>query len=123
MAFKTKTIFVLLTNLTWINFRYDQILDENCLHLINKLAITHLVEHPIQMKPPSDPLKPVFMPLFLTKQERKKLRRQNRREAWKEEQEKIRLGLIPPPEPKVGLLRIKLATPFYGALKSYVYYF
>lgn len=41
------------------------------------------------------------MPVFLTKKERKKLRRQNRREAWKEEQEKIRLGLEPPPEPKV----------------------
>ena len=59
------------------------------------------------MKPPSDPLKPIFMPLFLTKQERKKLRRQNRREAWKEEQEKIRLGLVPPPEPKVHEFEIK----------------
>ena len=43
------------------------------------------------------------MPVFLTKKERKKLRRQNRREAWKEEQEKIRLGLIPPPEPKLRI--------------------
>jgi hypothetical protein len=42
------------------------------------------------------------MPVFLTKKERKKLRRQNRREAWKEEQEKIRLGLEPPPEPKAS---------------------
>lgn len=41
------------------------------------------------------------MPVFLTKKERKKLRRQNRRETWKEEQEKIRLGLEPPAEPKV----------------------
>lgn len=55
------------------------------------------------MKPPTDPLKPVFMPIFLTKTEKKKLRRQNRRETWKEEQEKIRLGLIPAPEPKVSL--------------------
>lgn len=47
------------------------------------------------------PTKPVYMPVFLTVKERKKLRRQNRREAWKEEQEKIRLGLEPPPEPKV----------------------
>lgn len=43
------------------------------------------------------------MPVFLTKKERKKLRRQNRREAWKEEQEKIRLGLEPPPEPKLRI--------------------
>ncbi|KAJ9589018.1 hypothetical protein L9F63_017713 [Diploptera punctata] len=52
-------------------------------------AITNLVEHPIQMRPPTEPLKPVYMPVFLTKKERKKLRRQNRREAWKEEQERL----------------------------------
>jgi U4/U6 small nuclear ribonucleoprotein PRP3 len=49
-------------------------------------------------------MKPVYMPVFLTKKEQKKLRRQNRREAWKEEQEKIRLGLEPPPEPKASPL-------------------
>lgn len=43
------------------------------------------------------------MPVFLTKKERKKLRRQNRREMWKEEQEKIRLGLEAPPEPKLRI--------------------
>jgi U4/U6 small nuclear ribonucleoprotein PRP3 len=51
----------------------------------------------------AEPLKPVYMPVFLTHKERKKLRRQNRREAWKEEQEKIRLGLEPPPEPKLRI--------------------
>lgn len=85
-------------------YRYENIVDENCAHLIRDHAITHLVEHPIQMKPPTDPLKPIFMPIFLTRAEKKKLRRQNRREAWKEEQEKIRLGLIPAPEPKVFLI-------------------
>lgn len=53
--------------------------------------------------PPDEPLKPAYMPVFLTKKEQKKLRRQNRREAWKEEQEKIRLGLINPPEPKLRI--------------------
>lgn len=43
------------------------------------------------------------MPVFLTQKERKKLRRQNRREMWKEEQEKIRLGLEAPPEPKLRI--------------------
>ncbi|KDR24472.1 U4/U6 small nuclear ribonucleoprotein Prp3 [Zootermopsis nevadensis] len=71
--------------------------------LLKESAITNLVEHPIQLRPPTDPLKPVYMPVFLTKKERKKLRRQNRREAWKEEQEKIRLGLEPPPEPKLRI--------------------
>lgn len=51
----------------------------------------------------ADPNKPILLPVFLTKQERKKLRRQNRREAWKEKQEKIRIGLEPPPEPKVKM--------------------
>lgn len=65
--------------------------------------ISHLVEHPLQMRPPTDPLKSIFNPVFLTKKERKKLRRQNRRETWKEEQEKIRLGLEPPAEPKLRI--------------------
>ncbi|KRT81839.1 hypothetical protein AMK59_5102 [Oryctes borbonicus] len=66
-------------------------------------AINNLVEHPTQMRCPYDPLKSVYMPVFLTKKERKKLRRQNRREMWKEEQEKIRLGLEAPPEPKLRI--------------------
>ncbi|XP_015127045.1 U4/U6 small nuclear ribonucleoprotein Prp3 isoform X2 [Diachasma alloeum] len=70
---------------------------------IKTATITNLVEHPTQIRPPTDPLKPAYMPVFLTKKERKKLRRQNRREAWKEEQEKIRLGLEPPPEPKLRI--------------------
>jgi len=47
-----------------------------------------------------DSEQPVQLAVMLTKAERKKLRRQNRTEAQKELQEKIRLGLIPPPEPK-----------------------
>ncbi|XP_013111775.2 U4/U6 small nuclear ribonucleoprotein Prp3 [Stomoxys calcitrans] len=70
---------------------------------IRQSAITNLIEHPTQMKPPNEPLKPVYLPVFLTKKERKKLRRQNRREAWKEEQEKIRLGLTQAPEPKLRI--------------------
>ncbi|RZF35200.1 hypothetical protein LSTR_LSTR017556, partial [Laodelphax striatellus] len=68
--------------------------------LCKEAAITNLVEHPTQIKSAAEAAKPTYMPVFLTKKERKKLRRQNRREAWKEEQEKIRLGLEPPPEPK-----------------------
>lgn len=44
--------------------------------------------------------KEVDVGMFLTKKERKKMRRLNRREALKDEQEKARLGLVPPPEPK-----------------------
>lgn len=81
----------------------EQYLNEEDNPNIKESAITHLVEHPIQAKSPADSLKPVYMPVFLTKKERKKLRRQNRRETWKEEQEKIRLGLEPPPEPKLRI--------------------
>ncbi|CAK1555991.1 unnamed protein product [Leptosia nina] len=49
------------------------------------------------------------MPVFLTKKERKKLRRQSRREAWKEEQEKVRLGLEAPPEPKLRISNLMRA--------------
>ncbi|XP_023021766.2 pre-mRNA processing factor 3 [Leptinotarsa decemlineata] len=72
-------------------------------------TINNLVEHPTQMRCPTDPIKPVYMPVFLTKKERKKLRRQNRREAWKEEQEKIRLGLEAPPEPKLRISNLMRA--------------
>ncbi|KAK7081259.1 U4/U6 small nuclear ribonucleoprotein Prp3 [Halocaridina rubra] len=68
--------------------------------------ITCLIEHPLDMRCPSDPTKPATLQVYLTKKERKKLRRMNRREAWKEKQEKIRLGLEPPPEPKVRMANL-----------------
>uniref|UniRef100_A0A3B4TVD6 U4/U6 small nuclear ribonucleoprotein Prp3 n=1 Tax=Seriola dumerili TaxID=41447 RepID=A0A3B4TVD6_SERDU len=46
---------------------------------------------------------PVTLGVYLTKKEQKKLRRQTRREGQKEVQEKVRLGLMPPPEPKVRI--------------------
>jgi len=81
----------------------DVYVNEDGIPQIKGQTITNLVEHPIQMKPPNEPSKSVHMHVFLTKKERKKLRRQNRRETWKEEQEKIRLGLEPPPEPKLRI--------------------
>ena len=56
---------------------------------------------PLALCATADGDKNAFLPVLLTKKERKKLRRTNRREAWKDKQEKIRLGLEPPPEPKV----------------------
>ncbi|XP_057196769.1 U4/U6 small nuclear ribonucleoprotein Prp3 [Triplophysa rosa] len=66
-------------------------------------GVTNLVEHPSQMAPPVDTDKPVTLGVYLTKKEQKKLRRQTRREGQKELQEKVRLGLMPPPEPKVRI--------------------
>ncbi|XP_036371457.1 U4/U6 small nuclear ribonucleoprotein Prp3-like [Megalops cyprinoides] len=66
-------------------------------------GVTNLVEHPTQISPPVDKDKPVTLGVYLTKKEQKKLRRQTRREGQKELQEKVRLGLMPPPEPKVRI--------------------
>lgn len=70
---------------------------------IKSESISNLIEHPTQMRCPTDPLENLMMPVFLTKKERKKLRRQNRREAWKEKQERVRLGLDASPAPKVRI--------------------
>jgi U4/U6 small nuclear ribonucleoprotein PRP3 len=64
--------------------------------------ITNLVVHPILIEPPQEKFvssKPVE--LMLTEKERKKLRRIRRLEVHKEEQAKIRLGLVPTPAPKI----------------------
>lgn len=66
-------------------------------------GVTNLVEHPAQINPPVNTDKPVTLGVYLTKKEQKKLRRQTRREGQKEVQEKVRLGLMPPPEPKVRI--------------------
>jgi len=82
---------------------YDN-LDSDSSSVIKNEAITNLIEHPIQMMPliSTDPAN-THVPVYLTKKEIRKLRRQNRREAWKEKQDKIRLGLEIPDEPKVKM--------------------
>ncbi|XP_068614681.1 U4/U6 small nuclear ribonucleoprotein Prp3 [Brachionichthys hirsutus] len=70
---------------------------------VDLFGVTSLVEHPAQISPPVDTDKPVTLGVYLTKKEQKKLRRQTRREGQKEVQEKVRLGLMPPPEPKVRI--------------------
>ncbi|RUS28423.1 small nuclear ribonucleo protein hPrp3, partial [Jimgerdemannia flammicorona] len=62
--------------------------------------VTLYVQHPVPIQPPADPGAPTPRPLMLTKSERKKLRRQRRLELQKEKQDKIRLGLLPPEQPK-----------------------
>ena len=84
--------------------------------------ITNLIEHPLEMRCPNDTSAAGDLKVFLTAKERKKLRRMNRREAWKEKQDKIRLGLEPPPEPKVRtylfIYFLLLLFFFYFALVS-----
>jgi U4/U6 small nuclear ribonucleoprotein PRP3 len=65
--------------------------------------ITIYVEHPRPIEPPAEPAPPPPQPLKLTKQERKKLRTQQRLAREKDRQEMIRQGLIEPPKAKVKM--------------------
>lgn len=66
--------------------------------------ITHLEEHPVQIEPPTEKgeAEPTI-PLYLTKQERKKLRTKNRVERQRDLQEQIRMGLMPAPDNKLKI--------------------
>ncbi|PHJ20856.1 pre-mrna processing factor prp3 [Cystoisospora suis] len=69
-------------------------------------AIDNLVEHPVPVKPAIDPVTNVIINMYLTRQERKKLRRRKRQEKEREKQDKIRMGLMPPPPPKIKLTNL-----------------
>eukprot|EP00292_Cryptomonas_paramecium_P004759 CAMPEP_0113685530 /NCGR_PEP_ID=MMETSP0038_2-20120614/14726_1 /TAXON_ID=2898 /ORGANISM="Cryptomonas paramecium" /LENGTH=515 /DNA_ID=CAMNT_0000605633 /DNA_START=103 /DNA_END=1646 /DNA_ORIENTATION=+ /assembly_acc=CAM_ASM_000170 len=62
-----------------------------------------LVEHPVPIEPPSEAPEPPPLPMFLTRAERKKLRRRTRLERELQRQEMVARGLAPPPEPKVKI--------------------
>ncbi len=52
----------------------------------------------MKVQPPAEPNKMAALPIILTSRERK----QRRREAERDKQEKIQFGLIDKPEPKVS---------------------
>jgi len=72
-------------------------------HLVTDLWA--YVEHPVPIPPPlsAEPIVSSVLPQMLTKTERQKLRHRNRMEIVKDKQEKILLGLEPPPPPKVKI--------------------
>ncbi|KAF1923451.1 PRP3-domain-containing protein [Didymella exigua CBS 183.55] len=63
--------------------------------------VTIYVQHPPLLKAPQDQRLIEIKPLYLTPKEQAKARRMRRAEDLKEKQAKIRLGLEPPPPPKV----------------------
>ena len=72
----------------------------------NRIGVEHsiisaFIQHPVILEAPQDKFMPEPKPLMLTTKEAKKLRRQRRMADRKEEQAKIRLGLVEPPPPKV----------------------
>ncbi|RMD40411.1 hypothetical protein DV735_g4709, partial [Chaetothyriales sp. CBS 134920] len=72
-------------------------------------VITVYIQHPVLIEPPQEKMMPAPKPMYLTKDEQAKLRRQRRMAELKEQQAKIRLGLEPAPPPKVkksNLMRV-----------------
>lgn len=65
--------------------------------------VTIYIQHPVAIEPPQEKIAPAPKPMFLTPKEQAKLRRQTRKENLKEQQMKVRLGLEPPPPPKVKI--------------------
>lgn len=79
---------------------------------VGLLALHHartykLVQHPVPVRPLGvsalGDRPAVVLPMYLTKQERKKLRRTTRQERELEKRDKMMMGLIPAPEPKFKL--------------------
>ena len=65
-------------------------------------VISKLIEHPVLLPPPGEK-EPPPIPVYLTKRERKKLRRRNRMQRELEKQEAVRRGLAAPAAPKVKI--------------------
>ncbi|XXG97618.1 TFIIH/NER complex ATP-dependent 5'-3' DNA helicase subunit [Hypoxylon texense] len=89
---------------------YDNIENPKVLKIDTEdTIVTRYIQHPVPIEPPQDKNVPPPKPMYLTATEQKKLRRQRRMADLKEEQAKIRLGLVPAPPPKVkkgNLMRV-----------------
>ncbi|KAF3765924.1 Pre-mRNA-splicing factor 3 [Cryphonectria parasitica EP155] len=89
---------------------YDTLDDPSSLKIQGEdTIVTNLIQHPVALEPPQERNAPAPKPMYLTSKEQAKIRRQNRMADLKEQQAKIRLGLIPAPPPKVkkgNLMRV-----------------
>lgn len=61
------------------------------------------IQHPVPIPAPWENNVSEDKPMFLTKKEKKRIRRNTRQAQHKEKQDRIKLGLDPPPPPKVKL--------------------
>ena len=62
-----------------------------------------LIHHPVPIKQLGGEKADISMPMYLTKKERKRIRRQARGEREREKRDKMIMGLIPAPETKFKL--------------------
>ena len=65
--------------------------------------IDHLIQHPIPIPAPGDQDKIPLRGVMLTKKEMKKMRRLRRQADIQDKRDRIKMGLLPPPPPKVKL--------------------
>jgi len=77
-------------------------LEFNC-QFYEEKAINNLVEHPEGFKSPFNHTNNAIIPFFLTTKERKKIKRKRKMDKQRDMQDKLKLGLIEPPPPKVKL--------------------
>merc|ERR1719356_1971284 len=70
---------------------------------VNVEKITPYVEHPIPIKITTEKEAPEAVMMHLTPKERKKLRRLKRQERTQEIRDKIKMGILQPPPPKVKM--------------------
>jgi U4/U6 small nuclear ribonucleoprotein PRP3 len=70
--------------------------------------ITHLIEHPIPIKGFLKDTDTAEQKVMLTEEERRKLRKLRNQEKLREFQDKIKMGLIPPPPPKIKMKNLML---------------
>lgn len=68
--------------------------------------INNLIEHPIPVEPHYDPDENVSSTIFLTPKEKARLRRRNRQEKVLERQDRVRMGIDPPIQPKLKLTNL-----------------
>lgn len=89
----------------YINGRnYDVIEDHSKIILNDEFApITKYIQHPVLLSAPFEKHGPGMKPMYLTKKELKRKRKNERQEKYRIQQERIRQGLEPPPPPKVKL--------------------
>lgn len=86
------------------DFNYSNIQDESRLIYDSDISpISIYIQHPVLIAPPWERHLPEAKPMYLTKKELKRIRKNDRHEKHKDKQDRIKLGLDPSPPPKVKL--------------------
>lgn len=67
------------------------------------ISIFRYVQHPVAIKALGGEKIELPLPMYLTKKERKRIRKTTREEREREKRDKMMMGLIPAPEPKFKL--------------------